>query len=179
MNTNTNAGAGQWQNEPPIVTGLTITLPADIHKLRERVEQDAMKERAYRRNPDAQRGERDADAYYLLGCCYASGVGTPFSLREAFRCWKQAVAIGHRNANTLLGLCYLYGWGVPQDTTKSVEQMLYVSAGGDTRAEAVTLQVRMRAARMSGDPERQKEVEQACRHFLKIHVGGRWSQSAA
>ena len=40
---------------------------------------------------------------------------------EAVECYLQAAAVGHAEAQYMLGLCYRYGWGVSQDLRKARE----------------------------------------------------------
>jgi TPR repeat protein len=78
----------------------------------------------------AARGE--AEALYMLGCCYYRGDGVPQSYERA-ELWKQAASQGHADAQATLGYLYYNGKGVPKDVARGVALLKQAAAGGNKR----------------------------------------------
>ncbi|KAK9456391.1 hypothetical protein V1511DRAFT_457706 [Dipodascopsis uninucleata] len=67
----------------------------------------------------ADRGH--ADAQYLLGDGYASGIWGKRDLRESFMLFVAATKHGHSEAAYRAALCYEQGWGTAIDVRKAVQ----------------------------------------------------------
>ncbi len=58
---------------------------------------------------------------YLIGVCYAEGLGTTQDQREAVRWCRQSAEEGYAAAQAYLGYCYFSGLGVPRNPDEAVK----------------------------------------------------------
>ncbi len=61
----------------------------------------------------------NAEAQFMLGCCYKNGEGVEQNDTEAAKWWKKAAEQGDEVAQFMLGCCYKNGEGVQQSDTEA------------------------------------------------------------
>lgn len=67
----------------------------------------------------------EAQAQYLLGCIYFSGLGgVDVDYKMAIKYFEHAANQNHRKALLELANCYMYGLGVENDVNKAIALML-------------------------------------------------------
>ncbi len=62
---------------------------------------------------------RDVEAQYMLGTYYKEGKGVAQNLTEAYKWFKIAAEVDHREAQFELGICYNEGKGIKKDCKKA------------------------------------------------------------
>lgn len=63
----------------------------------------------------------NADAKYMLACCYYYGTGIEKDCVKAFSLWKEAEAEGEERSRVCLGICYSTGIGANRNYKKAIE----------------------------------------------------------
>ena len=76
----------------------------------------------------------DAEAQFILGGIYITGVGVPQDAAEAVAWYRRAAEQGHARAQYNLGGMYREGRGVPQDAVEAY-MWLTIAASRSTGAE--------------------------------------------
>ena len=78
----------------------------------------------------------DADAQYIRGLMYATGLGVPQDDAEAVRWYRLAAEQGLAGAQYNLGFMYGQGRGVPQDDAEAVRWYRLAAEQGNTDAQS-------------------------------------------
>ena len=65
--------------------------------------------------------ENNAEAQYVLACCYYFGTGEPQNAAEAVKWFRKAAEKEHAAAQCHIGLCYYTGFGVREDKVEAVK----------------------------------------------------------
>jgi septal ring-binding cell division protein DamX len=82
-----------------------------------------------------------AGAQAKLGFLYTDGKAVARDHQQAFEWFSQAAKGGNVDGLYNLGIFYLYGWGVGQDTTMAAQYLAAAAALGDEAAEQALPQV--------------------------------------
>lgn len=77
----------------------------------------------------------DAHWQYILGKCYAEGLGVTKDDAEAVRWYRKAADQGDDNAEYVLGVCYAFGQGVTQNYADAVKWFRKAANQGDSDAQ--------------------------------------------
>ena len=77
----------------------------------------------------------DAEAQFILGGIYITGVGVPHDAAEAVAWYRRAAEQGHARAQYNLGGMYREGRGVPQDAAGAVAWYRRAAEQGHARAQ--------------------------------------------
>ena len=77
----------------------------------------------------------DAKAQFILGGCYANGIGVTKDLAEAVKWWRKAAEQGDAKAQFMLGACYANGIGVTKDFAEAVKWYRKVTQQGHQKAK--------------------------------------------
>ena len=67
--------------------------------------------------------KNDPMAYYILGRCYLSGIGTTEDMSKAVPLFEKAINHGVDEALVDLGKMYINGWGVEKNSTKGIQYL--------------------------------------------------------
>ena len=78
----------------------------------------------------------DAEAQFILGGMYATGVGVPQDAAEAVAWYRRAAEQGDARAQSNLGAMYAGGVGVPQDAAEAVAWYRRAAEQGDASAQS-------------------------------------------
>jgi TPR repeat protein len=65
-----------------------------------------------------------------LGDIHQDALGTERNVRLAVAWWRQAAALGHAEAQAMVGAAHLSGEGVPADSIEALHWLLRAEAGG-------------------------------------------------
>ena len=77
----------------------------------------------------------DAEAQFILGGMYVTGVGVPQDAAAAVAWYRRAAEQGNATAKNNLGAMYAEGLGVPPDAAAAVAWYRRAATQGDTRAQ--------------------------------------------
>ena len=78
----------------------------------------------------------DAEAQFILGGMYVTGVGVPQDAAEAVAWYRRAAEQGSARAQYNLGVIYAEGVGVPQDAAEAVAWYRRAAEQGNARAQS-------------------------------------------
>ena len=78
----------------------------------------------------------DAEAQFILGGMYVTGVGVPQDAAEAVAWYRRAAEQGYARAQYNLGAMYDQGVGVPQDAAEAVAWYRRAAEQGDASAQS-------------------------------------------
>ena len=106
----------------------------------------------------------DAEAQYVLGYRYATGIGVPRDAAEATRWLRLAAGQGHTQADDFLGRLFPEVSRAPQDDNQSEtpprEALPSVTEQGDTEVRIRALELELMFQAMSGDPTALETLQQ-------------------
>ena len=78
----------------------------------------------------------DAEAQFILGGMYVTGVGVPQDAAEAVAWYRRAAEQGYARAQYNLGVIYAEGVAVPQDAAEAVAWYRRAAEQGNARAQS-------------------------------------------
>lgn len=79
--------------------------------------------------------QENAEAQYLLGCCYEAGRGVNKDFSKAFHWYDLAAKQGNLDAQCCLGYCYEHGQGTAKDPKQAVHWYELAAKSGHGKAQ--------------------------------------------
>ena len=77
----------------------------------------------------------DSGGQYILGCCFAEGIGVEKNDKEAVKLWIKAADQGDADGQIILGSCYSYGErGITKDEKKAFSFYMMAAEKGNPTA---------------------------------------------
>lgn len=138
------------------------------------------------RDPDAARGEyllakafsaarnptagAEAEAHYVLGSAYRSGIGVERDKKAAAKHFRIAARLGHPEGMLRLGKAQLFGEGIPQNSDEAMKWLRKAASLGSseaalTLAKALQERASYRFPGVRSDPAKENEWKRAAVGF--------------
>ena len=114
----------------------------------------------------------DAEAQFILGGMYVTGVGVPQDAAEAVAWYRRAAEQGNARAQSNLGAMYDQGLAVPQDAAEA-HMWLTIAASRSTGAERELIMTARAAVAARMTPTDLREAERRAQAWHAAHQGMR------